>query len=124
MAERAAHRGRFLFSSGVNPRYLQACRSYSHAAEYALDVLPDCGGRLDLEAAEAALSAGASGLVVQLPSAFGVLQDYTAAAELCHRHAAPLIVVANPLALALVRTPGEMGADICVPRARALGIPL
>ncbi|MBI2299640.1 MAG: aminomethyl-transferring glycine dehydrogenase subunit GcvPA [Armatimonadetes bacterium] len=124
MAERGAHRGRFLFSSGVNPRYTAACRSYAHAAEYAVDTVADQAGRVDPAALEPALAEGASALVVQHPTCFGTVQDYTAAAELCHAHGAALVVAANPLALAILRTPGEMGADICVGEGQPLGIPL
>jgi glycine dehydrogenase subunit 1 len=125
MSEREAHKGRFLLSAGVSPRVLAAVGSYARAAEYQIDVVPDtAGGQLDPAAAEAALDAGASGLVVALPSAFGVVQDFSAAAELCHARGALLIVVANPLALAIVKTPAEMGADLCVGDGQPLGVPL
>ena len=125
MSEREARRGRFLLSSGVNPRWVDTARSYAAIAGFAVDTLADSAdGHLDLAALEAALAEGASGVAVALPTAFGIVQDYSAAAELCHAHRALLIVVANPTALALYRTPGEMGADICVGDGQPLGVPL
>lgn len=125
MSEREGRKGRFLLSSGLSPRYVAAARSYAAIPGFAVDVLPDTvAGHLDLAALEAALAQGVSGVAVALPSAFGVVQDFTRAAELCHAAKALLIVVANPTALALYRTPGEMGADICVGDGQPLGVPL
>ncbi len=124
MAERQAHRGRFVLSSGVNPRVRAAVGSYARAAQYPLATIGDALGRFTLDDLEVALADGASALLVQLPTALGEIVDYTAAGELCHRHGALLIVVANPLALAIVKTPAEMGADICVGDGQPLGIPL
>ncbi|NUP98570.1 MAG: aminomethyl-transferring glycine dehydrogenase subunit GcvPA [Armatimonadetes bacterium] len=124
MSERHVHAGRFLVSTGVNPRVRCAVASYAAAADYPLEVVGEVDGRLALETAREALAAGASGLVVQLPSAFGLIEDYSALAELCHAHRALLIIVANPIALAIVKSPAEMGADICVGEGQPLGIPL
>jgi glycine dehydrogenase subunit 1 len=125
MAEREAHKGRFLLAASMHPRWRAAVGSYACAAEYGLELVPDdADGRLDLAALERALAAGASALAVALPTFFGVVQDYRAAADLCHRHGAWLIVAANPLALALLTTPAAMGADICVGDGQPLGVPL
>ena len=48
----------------------------------------------------------------------------SAAAEICHSAGAKLIVGANPMALALFKTPGEAGADVCVGDGQPLGMPL
>jgi len=124
MSERQAHQGRFLLASSVHPAIQAAVQSYAKAADYAVEVIGQPDGRLDPAAAEQALEAGASALVVQYPSFFGTIEDATALAELAHAKGALLVVVANPLALALLKSPGEMGADICVGEGQPLGIPL
>ncbi len=125
MAERQTHAGRFLLSGGVHPRVRASVGSYAAAAEYQVDTIGGLDGRLDPAALDAALTAEPAGaVVVQLPSALGVISDYTEVAEICHRHRTLLVVIANPLLLAIVKTPGEMGADICVGEGQPLGIPL
>lgn len=125
MAERQVRAGRFLLAGAVNPRIRGALASYARAAAFGLDAIGDRLGRLDPDALDAELTrARASALVVQLPTMLGEVVDYTAAAEVCHRHGALLVVIANPIALGIIKSPGEMGADICVGEGQPLGIPL
>ncbi len=63
-------------------------------------------------------------VVVQYPDFFGRIFDFTQLAQKVHEQGALLAVVANPTALGLLKTPGEMGADIVVGEGQPLGIPL
>ena len=51
-------------------------------------------------------------VIVQYPDFFGRIYDYTKLIEAAHGKGSLVCVVANPTALALFKTPGEMGADI------------
>ena len=63
-------------------------------------------------------------LAVQYPSFFGQIDNIAALAEAVHEVGALLVVVANPMALSLLRSPGELGADIVVGEGQPMGIPL
>ena len=63
-------------------------------------------------------------VIVQYPDFFGRIQDFTALIEAAHARGALVCVVANPIALGLLKTPGEMGADIVAGEGQPLGIPL
>ena len=63
-------------------------------------------------------------VVVQYPDFFGRIFDLTSLAQKVHEKGALLAVVANPVALAILKTPGEMGADVVVGEGQPLGIPL
>jgi len=63
-------------------------------------------------------------VIVQYPDFFGRVYDFTKLIELAHGKGALVCVAANPIALALFKTPGEMGADIVVGEGQPLGIPL
>jgi glycine dehydrogenase subunit 1 len=85
-------------------------------------VVPDGGGGLtDLAALRAAVDGQTAAVVVQQPSFFGGVEDLAAAAEVAHEAGALLIVVADPVVLGLLATPGEEGADICVGEGQSLG---
>ena len=60
----------------------------------------------------------------QYPGSSGWLADWTASAELLHSKNAALILAADLLALTLLKTPGEMGADIVVGNTQRFGMPM
>jgi glycine dehydrogenase subunit 1 len=76
------------------------------------------------EALEGLIDENTALVIVQYPDFFGRLYDFTKLIELAHGKGALVCVAANPTALALFKTPGEMGADIVVGEGQPLGIPL
>ncbi|MGJ8695928.1 MAG: aminomethyl-transferring glycine dehydrogenase [Verrucomicrobiaceae bacterium] len=67
---------------------------------------------------------GLIGALVQYPSTLGEVRDFTEFAEKVHEAKGKLIVAADLLALMLLKTPGEMGADICVGSSQRFGVPM
>jgi glycine dehydrogenase subunit 1 len=63
-------------------------------------------------------------VIVQNPSFLGTVRDYTALANRCHDAGALLVMSFYPISLGLLKTPGEMGADVAVAEGQCLGIPL
>ena len=64
-------------------------------------------------------------VIVQYPDFFGRIYDLQQdLIKAAHAKGALVCVAANPIALALFKTPGEMGADIVVGEGQPLGIPL
>ncbi|MDE5709363.1 MAG: aminomethyl-transferring glycine dehydrogenase [Alistipes sp.] len=64
------------------------------------------------------------GAIVQYPAADGTVRDYAAFAEAAHARGALVTAVADLLSLALLKAPGEWGADIAVGSAQRLGTPM
>lgn len=64
------------------------------------------------------------GAIVQYPAADGAVRDYAAFAEAAHAKGAMVTAVADLLALALIKAPGEWGADIAVGSTQRLGTPM
>jgi glycine dehydrogenase subunit 1 len=65
-----------------------------------------------------------AGVVVQQPNYFGIVEDYSGFADLCHQQKALLIMNSVAADLAVLKTPGEWGADIAVGDGQSLGIPM
>ena len=74
--------------------------------------------------ADAAASSGCFAALLQYPGANGDVRDYRALASQLHAHGAFVIVAADILALALLASPGEWGADAVVGSSQRFGVPM
>lgn len=129
-AAEAAHmccerkRLRALVSDAVNPEYARTVRTYAWAGNRPVDAAPARDGVTDLDALKAMIGPDVGCVIVQQPNYFGQLEDVEAIAEIAHAAGAKLIVAAHPILMALLKTPGECGADICVAEGQPLGMEL
>ena len=118
-------RRKVVMSPSVHPQYRQVVRTYTQGLD--LQLVGD-EPTADLPAGPGALEAHIDDntmlVIVQYPDFFGRLYDYTRLIETAHARGAMVCVVANPIALALFKTPGEMDADIVVGEGQPLGIPM
>lgn len=118
-------RRKVLVSPSVHPQYRAVVRTYTQGMD--LQIAGD-EPSADLEAGPAALEAQLDDntmlVMVQYPDFFGRVYDYSKLAAAVHSKGALLCVIANPTALALFKTPGEMDADIVVGDGQPLGIPM
>lgn len=121
---RERNRGVTLLAAGLNPEAIETVQTYSFGADAEYAVVPNKGGRLDLDALKAALNAGVASLILQSPNYYGVIEDVSAIAELVHASGAKLVLSMNPTAMALLSSPGELGADVAIGDGQPLGIPL
>ena len=69
-------------------------------------------------------SGGVAGVIVQQPNCYGIVEDFSGFADACHDHKALFIIDSVAADLALLKTPGEWGADIAVGDGQSLGIPM
>ncbi len=125
MSVRSNNRGRVLMSESVNPHYRDVLKTYAWANGLNLKEFPSEGGCCRAEALECELDADTSAVVVQSPNFFGCIEDLQKIAGVVHSGKAYLIVVVNePLSLAMIKSPGELGADIVCGEAGSLGNPV
>ena len=114
----------FVMAHTVHPHFRRVTETYLAATGRKLHTAPrKADGTLDL-AATKPLLAGAACLVVQQPNFLGVIEDVEAAAALAHEAGCLLVVAFNPIAAALLKSPGECGADIALAEGQPLGIPM
>ena len=121
---RERNRNLTLLAAGLNPESIETVQTYGFGADTESCIVPNKDGRLDLDALKSALNAGVASLILQSPNYFGVIEDVPAIAELVHAAGAKLVLSMNPTAMALLQSPGEMGADVAIGDGQPLGIPL
>lgn len=114
-------RSRIVLSAGIHPQYREVVRTYHQGRK--LEIVGD--EEIRNAAALADLIDNQTAMVaVAYPNFLGQIEDISLLAEKAHAAGALLIVVANPMALALLKSPGELGADIVVGEGQPLGIPM
>src|SRR3990172_2881021 len=118
-------RTKVIVSPSVHPQYRETLRTYTQGMGLSL------GGddaRDDIDSGpkeiETLIDENTALVVVQYPDFFGRIFDYTELAAKVHQTGGLICVAVNPTALAILKTPGEMGADIVVGEGQPLGIPL
>jgi glycine dehydrogenase subunit 1 len=118
-------RPRVILSPALHPQYRETIRTYNKGADIILvgdeeDTDPTGGpdSLISLIDDTTAL------VIVQYPDFFGRIYDYTSLAEAAHDSGALLAVSVNPIALGLLKPPGEFGADIVTGEGQPLGIPM
>lgn len=118
-------RKKVVVSPTLHPQYRAVIRTYTQGME--LEVAGD-SAEADLSTSPDALIShvddNTSLVIVQYPDFFGRVYDYTKLIEAVHAKGALVCIVANPTALAMYKTPGDMGADIVVGDGQPLGIPM
>ena len=126
MAMRLTRRKKVLLSKALNPRYRGVVATYCRYLNMELvDVAVAADGRTDLEDLAAKLDDSTAVVVAGYPNYFGVIEDVAVLAEKSHEHGAKLVTaVAEPIALGLLKSPGELGADIVAGDGQSFGLPL
>ena len=115
-----------LVSEGVSPKTREVLDTYALHQGIEIVTIPLNDGITDLATLNTQLSTleGVAGLMVQQPNVYGIVEDFTGFAEACHEHKALFIIDSVAADLAVLKTPGEWGADIAVGDGQSLGIPM
>jgi glycine cleavage system P protein (glycine dehydrogenase) subunit 1 len=120
MSQRVTRREKAILSGGLHPHYAATTQTIAHAE--GMEIVRQKAS-IDSEAdVIAAIDSSVACVVVQTPNVFGVVTDVTKIAEAAHAAGALLIVVTTEaVAFGLLKSPGEMGADIAVAEGQSIG---
>ena len=126
MARRITRRKKAIISSGLHPHYVSVCKTMAKFTGDTLETgTPELFAETDADQLIAAIDGDTSCVVVQYPDILGRIADLTPIAEAAHAAGALLVVVnTEPVALGLIKAPGEMGADIVVGEGQSIGVGL
>ncbi len=124
MALRITGRKKIVVDRGVNPIYRKMFSSYGRNLNLGAIEIPTAEGLADREAIKNKLDEDTAAIILQNPNFFGCLDDFSDLAELAHKQGVLVIVSVYPISLGIVKSPGEMGADIVVGEGQSLGLPL
>lgn len=113
-----------LVSGASHPDTINTVRTYCYGTGDEMRIVPMKDGKTDIDALRDMLTEDVASVYIQQPSFFGQLEDAAAIGEMVHAAGAMYIMGCNPIALAIMKTPKDCGADIAVGEGQPLGMPL
>lgn len=117
-------RKKVLIGATVNPMTIQTVKTYCEGADVEMTIVPAKDGVTDLAALATLLDKETACLFIQQPNYFGQIEPAEAIGELVHERQSKYIMGVNPLAVTVLKSPAESGADIVTGEAQPLGLPL
>ncbi|MED1471381.1 aminomethyl-transferring glycine dehydrogenase subunit GcvPA, partial [Bacillus salipaludis] len=124
LAVASTRRSKVVISKAVHPESRAILNTVAKGQEYSVEEVSLDTDITDLEQLKAQVDKGTAAVIVQYPNFFGSIEDLTEIKNIADEVGALFIVSSNPLALALLQSPGKLGADIVVGDMQPLGVPM
>lgn len=112
-------RSKVVVSNAVHPHYREVLNTYCWSTSLNVTTIATPEGVTD---DYSQVDTDAACVIVQYPNFFGAIEDLDKAREAARKSGAMFIVVADPVACALLKPPGEYDADLVVGEAQPMGI--
>ena len=113
-----------LISACAHPDTINTVKTYCYGTGDALVLIPEKDGKTDLSALKELLQSDVASVYVQQPNFYGQFEDTAAIAEAVHANGSAFILGCNPIALGIMKSARDQGADIAVGEGQPLGMPL
>lgn len=124
MAISATGRRKIIVDGGVNPIYRRILHTYTANLSIELVEIPVSHGQSNRESLFSAFDDKTAAVILQNPNFFGVIDDHSDIVEKAHSFGMLAVQSVYPIAIAILKSPGEQGFDIATGEGQSLGIPL
>lgn len=123
MAINQTKRKKVIVSKTTHPDSRRVLDTYMRFGEFELQEIDFCNekGITDINKLTEALDKNTACVLIQNPNFFGIIEELEEIEKIVHDNKSMLILSVDPISLALLKTPGEIGADIAVGEAQSLG---
>lgn len=121
LACNATGREEVLVAGSVHPESREVLSTYLKFQQIKVTQTGFINGVVDLSELKEKLSADTAAVIVQSPNFFGIIEDLKEIGNLAHNNKSLFIVCCDPISLAILKPPGELGADIVVGEGQSLG---
>jgi len=125
MAAVSTRRNKVVVSAAVHPEARTVLQTYAKGQKLQVVEVPfHKTGVTDIDQLEKIIDDQTAAVLVQYPNFFGRIEELEAIEKITHTNKSLLIISANPMALPILKAPGEYGADIVVGDNQPMGIPV
>lgn len=124
MAIRLTKRHKIIVDGGVSPIYRKILKTYTSNLHFEFQETPVVHGQSDRQEIEKLFDDQTAAIILQNPNFFGAIDDHSDIIAAAHKYGILAIESVYPVSLGLLKTPGEMGADIVTGEGQSLGLSL
>ena len=125
MTSNITKRNQILISKTIHPEYRETVKTYAHFHNIELIEIDFNDGKTDINKIKELISDKTAAIFIQNPNFFGCIEDLKEISTIAHEKKALLVTcVTEPTSLALLKSPGELGADIVAGEGQSFGNPL
>lgn len=121
MATENTKRNSILVSKTVAPETRKVIKSYMRFRDIKVEEIDMADGVTDAEKLKTAIGKDTAAVIMQSPNFFGIIEDFTDIEKITHENKSLLISYVDPISLAILKNPGELGVDIAVGEGQPLG---
>lgn len=121
MSCEATRRKEVLVASSVHPESRRTLNTYAKFRNITVKEISYENGQISLEELNTKINDNTAAVIMQNPNFFGIIEDVEKIAEITHKNKSLLVLSADPISLSILKSPGEMGADIAVGEGQPLG---
>lgn len=121
MATESTRRRSILVSKTLAPEVRKVIKTYMRFRNINVEEIDMIEGVTDVEKLKAAIDKDTAAIIIQSPNFFGIIEDFTDIEKITHENKSMLISYVDPISLAILKKPGELGVDIVVGEAQSLG---
>ncbi len=121
MAAAQTRRNQVVVSETVHPETRKVLETYGRFNGIEVITVPSKDGATDLEKMKETVSKETAGVIVQNPNFFGIIEEMEEVEKIAHQDKGLLIMNVDPISLGILKSPGELGADIVVGEGQSMG---
>lgn len=114
-------RRKILAPDTLHPEYIEILKTYAISGIMEILTVPGSGGAYSAAELISMIDGETAAVVIQQPNFYGCLEEIIQAEEAIHKNKGLLIMAVDPISLAVLKSPGELGADIAVGEGQSLG---
>jgi glycine dehydrogenase subunit 1 len=125
MSLRLTHKNKIIVSNLLHPHYRETVKTYLAPHETEIIDLPYKNGLVDMKKLKMLIEEDVASIIIQSPNFFGGIEDMAKISEIVHSKSILLInVIVESMSLGILKSPGDIGADIVAGNAQSFGMNL
>lgn len=121
MALRITKKKEILVSRALHPNYRTVLKTYLQGIGITIKEIPFKDGITDLDSLSSSITNNTAAVIIQQPNFFGCVEELAAVSVIAKKFDALFIVSVDPISMGILKSPGELGADIVVGEGQSLG---